>query len=219
MVLTQRLPRAFFAQPTLQVARELLGARLVRIEDGRRLAGYITEVEAYVGEEDLGCHARAGRTPRTRVMYGPPGFIYMFFSYGMHWMLNFVTEPEDCPAAVLIRGVFPCRGIDVIAARRSLQPRPSWANGPGKVCRSFNIDLSFNGVDMCSPKASLYVEKGIPIPDSTVKNNLGVTKGPRVGLNKVPEPWKSIPWRLSIQDIRPHLRAWYEIPGVRDQNF
>jgi DNA-3-methyladenine glycosylase len=209
MVFTQRLPRAFFAQSTLQAARELIGARLVRLEDGKILAGYITEVEAYIGEEDLGCHARAGRTPRTQVMYGPPGHVYMFFSYGMHWMLNFVTAPEGSPAAVLIRGVFPCCGIQVIAARRLSLPRSLWANGPGKVCRSFNLDKSFNGADLCSPQARLYVETGISIPDSTGDNLWGVTKSPRVGLNKVPEPWKSIPWRFCVQDIRPYLRTWY----------
>lgn len=219
MVFAQRLPRAFFARSTLQVARELIGARLVRLEGENILAGVITEVEAYIGEEDLGCHARAGWTPRTQVMYGPPGHVYMFFSYGMHWMLNFVTEPEGCPAAVLIRGIFPCRGIRVIAARRTPQPRSSWANGPGKVCRSFNLDRAANGADLCSPQASLYVEQGIPIPDASDDCPWGVTNRPRVGLNKVPEPWKSIPWRFYVQDIRPHLRAWYKSFGERDPLF
>jgi DNA-3-methyladenine glycosylase len=97
------LTHEFYNRPTLTVARELLGARLVRLLDGVRLAGVITETEAYVGEADLGCHAKAGRTPRTTVMYGPPGRAYVYFTYGMHWLLNAVTEAEGFPAAVLIR--------------------------------------------------------------------------------------------------------------------
>ncbi len=94
-------PREFYDRSTLKVARELIGARLVRMLDGQKLVGLITETEAYIGETDLGCHAKAGRTPRTIVMYGPPGHAYVYFTYGNHWMLNVVTEPEGFPAAVL----------------------------------------------------------------------------------------------------------------------
>jgi DNA-3-methyladenine glycosylase len=89
-----RLQRQFYSRPALTVARELLGTCLVRLEAGERTAGIITETEAYIGEEDLGCHASAGFTPRTQVMYGPPGHAYVYFTYGMHWMLNFVVEAE-----------------------------------------------------------------------------------------------------------------------------
>ena len=187
-----RLPRSFFAQPTLQAARQLLGARLVRLENNRRLSGYITEVEAYRGEEDLGCHAKAGRTPRTHIMYGPPGHAYVYFTYGMHWMLNFVTEPEDFPAAVLLRGIFPTEGIERIASRRQGQPSHLWTDGPAKICRALNIDKRLNGADLCAPDAVLFIESGLTIPDSSV------TIGPRVGLYTVPEPWKSIPWRFKV---------------------
>ena len=95
--MSSRLPRSFFSRPTLEVARAILGQRLVRLEGGMRLAGYITEAEAYIGETDLGCHAEAGRTPRTAVMFGLPGHAYVYFTYGMHWMLNFVTEAEGFP--------------------------------------------------------------------------------------------------------------------------
>ena len=97
------LPPTFYNRPTLTVARELLGARLVRILDGVKLVGLITETEAYFGEDDLASHAKAGRTIRTAPMFGPPGYAYVYFTYGNHWMLNAVTEKEGFPAAVLIR--------------------------------------------------------------------------------------------------------------------
>jgi DNA-3-methyladenine glycosylase len=188
-----RLPRSFFAQPTLSVARQLLGCRLVRLEGERRLSGYITETEAYRGEADLGCHAKAGRTPRTQLMYGPPGHAYVYFTYGMHWMLNFVTEAEGFPAAVLLRGLFPTESREVIAARRKGQPPARWTDGPAKICQALDIDQRFNGADLCAPEAVLFIETGLAIPDESV------TIGPRVGLYTVPEPWKSIPWRFKLK--------------------
>jgi len=185
-----RLPRDFFARPTLQVARELLGTRLVRLEGEERSAGIIVEAEAYIGEEDLGCHASAGRTPRTQVMYGLPGHAYVYFTYGMHWMLNFVTEPEGFPAAVLIRAILPTEGVERISTRRAGRRREEWTDGPAKICQALNIGRSQNGTDLCAPNAELFVEFGPSIPDSSV------TIGPRVGLNSVPEPWKSMPWRF-----------------------
>jgi DNA-3-methyladenine glycosylase len=193
MPIPPRLPRQFFAHPTLQVARELLGARLVRLEIGERTAGIIVETEAYIGEEDLGCHASAGRTPRTQVMYGPPGHAYVYFTYGMHWMLNFVTEAEGSPAAVLIRGIIPTEGIARIAARRAGRPREQWTDGPAKICQALNINRAQNGADLCDPEAEIFVEFGVNIPDSSVTNR------PRVGLNSVPEPWKSMPWRFNAR--------------------
>jgi DNA-3-methyladenine glycosylase len=191
---TRQLSRAFFARDALTVARELIGTRLVRMDGDLRLAGIIQETEAYIHEEDLGCHARAGLTPRTRVMYGPPGFTYVYFTYGMHWLLNFVAEPEGFPAAILIRSVFPVEGVELIAARRKGQPPSLWTNGPGKITRAFDIDGSLNGIDACAPGSTLFVEEGRPVPDSSV------TKTPRVGLNNVPEPWKSIPWRFWVPE-------------------
>src|SRR5258706_11078327 len=99
----QPLPRSFYARPTRTVARELLGCRLVRQCNGARLSGVVVEAEAYIGESDLACHAKAGKTPRTAVMYGLAGFSYVYFTYGMHWMLNVVTEEKDFSAAVLLR--------------------------------------------------------------------------------------------------------------------
>lgn len=187
------LPRAFFDRPTLLVAEQLLGMRLVRIENGRRLSGIILETEAYIGEEDQGCHARAGLTPRTKVMYGPPGHAYVYFTYGMHWLLNFVTEREGFPAAVLIRAVQLEEGEEIVARRRNGQPRHLWTNGPAKLCRAFNLDGSWNGYDLCQPNALLYVES---LSDGSPILSLSVTTTPRVGLYSVQEPWRSIPWRF-----------------------
>ncbi len=192
------LGRDFYDRPALQVARELLGMRLVRIEFGRRVGGVIVETEAYRGEEDLGCHCKAGRTPRTTVMYGEPGHAYVYFTYGMHWMLNFVVEPKDFPAAILIRAILPAEGLNLIEARRGSQPEQRWTDGPAKICQALRIDKSFNGVDLCNQAGDLWVEAGHPISDDSV------TIGPRVGLNNVPEPWKSIPWRFlaAVKEIR-----------------
>lgn len=190
MTSAQRLERRFFDHPTLQVARELLGMRLVRLEGGERTAGIIVETEAYIGEEDLGCHAHVGYTPRTRILYGPPGHAYVYFTYGNYWMLNFVAEKEGFPAAVLIRGIVPTEGIERIARRRAGRPREQWTDGPGKICIAMAINREQNGADLCAPDAEIFVETGDNLSDSSV------TIGPRVGLNSVPEPWKSIPWRF-----------------------
>ena len=177
---------------SLQVARQLLGARLVRVLDGVSLSGLITETEAYIGETDLACHARAGRTPRTRVMYGPPGRAYVYFTYGMHWMLNAVTEAPDFPAAVLIRAVRLEAGFEVVQARRPQVSPKAWTDGPAKLTRAFGIDVTQNEIDLTNPASGLWIERGIVISDASV------TIGPRVGLYKVPEPWKSMPWRFLV---------------------
>jgi DNA-3-methyladenine glycosylase len=183
------LTHAFYDRPTLAVARELLGARLVRILDGELLAGVITETEAYIGETDLGCHAKAGKTKRNAVMFGPPGHAYVYFTYGMHWMLNAVTEREDFPAAVLIRAIRPAEGIDTILARR----KGGDTLGPAKITQALGIDRLQNSTDLCSREAELWIEAGEPVAETSVM------VGPRVGLFTVPEPWKSIPWRFQVK--------------------
>ncbi len=190
MTPAERLDRSFYNRPVLQVAREVLGKRLVRVDHGERLAGIIVEAEAYRGEEDQACHARVGNTPRTRVLYGPPGHAYVYFTYGNYWMLNFVAEREGFPAAVLIRGIVPTEGIERIAARRPKVNCLHWTDGPGKICIAFAIGKALNEADLCAPQAELFVEQAESIPDDCV------TTGPRVGLNNTPEPWKSIPWRF-----------------------
>ena len=184
-----RIPRSFFRQPTLQAARSLLGARLVKTERGRRLSGIIIETEAYIGRDDLGCHAsRGGRTPRNAVMFGPPGYAYVYFTYGMHWMLNLVTEAEDFPAAVLVRAMIPAQGRGAMQRRRG--GREPLAGGPAMLCQALRINSRWNGYDLCEKKSQLFLERAFALPDE------GVTTGPRVGLYTVPEPWKSIPWRF-----------------------
>ena len=183
------LPCNFYNRPTLTVARELIGARLVRILNGKKLVGLITETEAYISEKDLACHAKAGRTPRTAVMYGPPGHAYIYFTYGNHWMLNVVTEREGFPAAVLIRAVQPIEGEEIMLRRRS--GRDTF--GPGKLTQAMGITKSENGLDLTESASSLRIEAGQAVPNSLV------TKGPRVGLNSTPEPWKSKPWRFLVK--------------------
>ena len=115
-----RVPRSFFDRPTLAVARAMLGCRLVRRIGGRRVAGRIVEVEAYIGAADLACHGRFGPTARNAVMFGPAGVAYVYFTYGRHWMFNIVTERQGLPAAVLIRALEPLEGIDRMQRRRGL---------------------------------------------------------------------------------------------------
>jgi DNA-3-methyladenine glycosylase len=188
-VVNPLLPRKFYNRPTLNVARELIGARLVRILDGARLVGLITETEAYIGEEDLACHAKSGRTKRTFPMYGPPGHAYVYFTYGNHWMLNVVTEREDFPAAVLIRAIQPIEGVKIMSARRN--GRDTF--GPGKLTKAMGITKSENTLDLMVANESLWIEAGVSVPDKNV------TIGPRVGLNTVPEPWLSKPWRFLVK--------------------
>lgn len=190
-------PAEFYNRPVLEVTRSLLGARLVRHIDGRRVGGFIVEAEAYDGESDLACHARAGRTPRTEVMYGPPGRAYVYFIYGMHWMLNCVTGPEGVPAAILIRAVIPTEGLDLIARRRAGVKQPNWTDGPARLCQALDIDGRLNGTDLTHPSSPLVIEPGIPVPDSAV------ITGPRVGIDRVPEPWRSIEWRFRV-----NLQCW-----------
>jgi DNA-3-methyladenine glycosylase len=190
------LPVSFFINDPVVVARQLLGMRLVRLLNGQRVGGIILEAEAYRGEEDLACHARVGRTPRTQVMYGPPGRAYVYFTYGMHWMLNCVTLPEGSPAAVLLRAIQPEEGLEEIAARRAGRPPSDWCSGPGKLTRSLAVTGELNGIDLCDPAGSLWIEEGTPVGPEAV------LAGPRVGIDTVPEPWKSIAWRFRVRPVR-----------------
>jgi DNA-3-methyladenine glycosylase len=125
-------------------------------------------------------------------MWGSPGHAYVYFTYGMHWMLNFVTEREGFPAAVLIRGSWPVEGVNKMLQRRKVAQMKDLTNGPAKLCQAFGINGDWNGMDLCNPGSKIFVEQGITIAEKHV------TTGPRVGLTSVPEPWKSIPWRYQV---------------------
>ncbi len=187
------LPRAFYDRPTLAIARDLLGCVLVRQLDGQRLAGRIVEVEAYIGTEDGACHARAGRTTRNAVMFGPPGRAYIYFAYGLHWLLNVVTEGVDQPAAVLIRALEPLEGLERIAAHRAGRPRREWTSGPARLTQALAIDGALNGIDLTVP-GPLTIEAGQPVPEAAIRT------GPRIGIAYAPEPWRSRPWRFWLAD-------------------
>ncbi len=171
------------------MARELLGKRLVRNWQGQRIAGRICETEAYDGEQDLACHAKSGRTARNAVMYGPGGHGYVYFTYGMHWCFNVVSGNVGYPAAVLIRAIWPLEGLPAIAEVRGRFPQALWCDGPAKLCQALRIDGSLNGVDLCT-STELWIEEDEPVPDSLVKTT------PRIGIQSVPEPWLSNPWRF-----------------------
>jgi len=184
------LPREFYDRPVLDVARGLLGMRLVRNLDGKRVAGIILETEGYDGESDLACHAHVGRTKRNEVMFGPPGYAYVYFTYGMHWMLNCVSGQKDYPAAVLIRAIQPVENLELIAEIRLPARKEDWCNGPAKLTQALQINGKLNGVNLCSSKSPIFIEEGRVIADE----NVSILT--RVGINRVAEPWRSKPWRF-----------------------
>ncbi|HLQ66282.1 MAG TPA: DNA-3-methyladenine glycosylase [Candidatus Limnocylindrales bacterium] len=184
------LSRPFYARPTLVVARELLGSILARRVPGGILRGRIVETEAYVGEEDKACHARAGRTQRTDPLYGPPGLAYVYLTYGMHYMLNAVTEPEGKPAAVLIRAAEPLEGIEGMRKARGIEDERLLAAGPARLTQAFGIDLRQNRADLRGP--DVWIEPGDAVPDAAVGTSA------RIGCHTAPAPWDQMPWRFYV---------------------
>jgi DNA-3-methyladenine glycosylase len=184
------LPKKFYNRSTLIVARELLGARLVHVSNGKKLVGLITETEAYFGFDDLASHAKAGRTIRTDPMFGEAGHAYIYFTYGNHWMLNAVTEKEGFPAAVLIRAIQPIEEVGLMMKRRL--GRDTF--GPGKLTQALGITKRQNYADLTESTSPLRIEAGVKVPDKSV------TIGARVGLNQTPEPWFSKPWRFLVKN-------------------
>ncbi len=183
-----KLFRSFYEQPTVKVARQLLGKYLVRVQADGVIAGMILETEAYVGLEDKASHASRGRTPRSGIMFGPAGVAYIYLVYGMHHCLNIVTEQEAYPAAVLIRAVEPCEGIELMRKRRQIQDGHRLTNGPGKVCQAFGIDRGLNGLDVCGE--TLFIEdRGSGSVDIVVATRIGV---------EYAGPWKDKLWRFYI---------------------
>ena len=185
-----KLPRSFYEQTTMDVAKQLLGKYLVRKHPEGNAIGRIVETEAYVGPHDLACHAAKGRTPRTEIMFGPAGHAYVYFIYGFYNMLNLVTQAKDYPAAVLIRAVEPVDGIELMKTRRQNGALRNLASGPGKLCQAFAIDRSLNGADLSAN--ILYVEdRGEPVPKFHAT--------PRIGVDYAGK-WKSKPYRFLVRD-------------------
>ena len=177
------LPRKFYAENTLKVAQDIVGCFLVRKYRGKISRATIMETEAYVGEDDLACHAYRGRTPRTVVMYGEPGHAYIYMIYGMYYCLNIVTEPRDFPAAVLIRGVElnPSPTLPLKKGESSILPfckrgTKGDLNGPGKLCKFLKIDKRLNKLDITKGE-KLWIEKRDPkikLPKIKKSKRLGI---------------------------------------------
>lgn len=174
------LRSSFFNRPATKVAKELLGKFLVRRLGDKTLGLPITEVEAYTGPHDRACHASKGKTARTAAMFDDAGYFYIYFCYGVHWMLNIVTGPKNYPAAVLIRGAGP-------------------ANGPGKLTKILKIDKALNG-KKAIPKNGLWFEdRGVKI------NSRSIKKSPRIGVDYAGPIWAKKPYRFVL--TRPNAYA------------
>ncbi|MEO8571810.1 MAG: DNA-3-methyladenine glycosylase [Chloroflexota bacterium] len=200
--------------PTVEAARALIGARLVRDDATGRRAGRIVELEAYVGRDDAASHARFGKTARNGVMFGSPGHAYVYLVYGMYDCLNVVTEPDGLPAAVLVRAVEPLEGVAAMridrivratARRRSVTgdraiaeaerierlPTARLASGPGLVAAAFGLATGWTGLDLCDPVSPLRLETAA---GDEARSEVVAT--PRIGIDYAGEPWKSRPWRF-----------------------
>jgi DNA-3-methyladenine glycosylase len=190
-----KLPREFYARPTLDVARDLLGKVLVHVRRGVTTSGTIVEVEAYIGEDDPACHAAPGPTRRNAPLYGAPGHAYVYLNYGIHCLVNVITEPEASPAAVLIRALSPIEGVAVMRRRRAMTmkgrrspspldiPDTALCRGPGNLTMAMGITLAENRLDLLG--ARLFVEdRGLQVPT--------VAWGPRIGIRVgVDAPWRA----------------------------
>ena len=185
----RRLPREFFGRATLDVARELIGKVLVHETRAGATAGRIVEVEAYIGEDDPACHAAPGRTRRNEPLYGPPGVAYVYLNYGIHFLTNVVTEADGFPAAVLLRALEPCEGIDLMERRRTgraaaaaMIPVDGLCRGPGNLSKALGITLKQNRLDMTD--SPLRIEDwGFEAGE--------LVWGPRIGIRVGAEsPWR-----------------------------
>ncbi|MFP4393849.1 MAG: DNA-3-methyladenine glycosylase [Anaerolineales bacterium] len=194
--MTKQLPREFYTRDTLTIARELLGKCLVRRFEGQRLAGYITEVEAYIGEEDEACHACSGKTERTTPMYGPPGRLYVYLIYGMYHCLNIVSEPEGFPAAILVRALRPTEGVATMRRLRGAQHADrDLARGPGRLCEALAVDRSFNHACLYAEDARLWLEQAPAVPADEI------ARSPRINV-RGDERARTVRWRFYLRDSR-----------------
>lgn len=187
-----RLTRDFYEQDTVLVARALLGQRLVRVVNGFRLSGRICETEAYGGPDDPSSHAYR-RTRRSEIMFGAPGYAYVYFIYGAHHCINAVTAPSGIPGAVLIRALIPDANLNEMRRRRGLPAsaadmRRGVADGPGKLCQALGITLRDNGADL-TESDDLFIEAGGPVAEEAVRTT------PRIGV-RGDEEARNRAWRF-----------------------
>jgi DNA-3-methyladenine glycosylase len=172
----ERLTRPFFERYTPDVARELLGCLLVRRIGRRTLSGRIVEVEAYRGSDDPASHSYRGATKRSSIMFGEAGHVYVFFSYGFHWCLNFTTEAEGQPGAVLIRALEPIEGVGEMARNRGVPEVWRLTDGPGKLTKAISIDGAFNGEDLVKSKRLYVLNREEPI-HVRASARIGISRG------------------------------------------
>jgi DNA-3-methyladenine glycosylase len=184
------LPHSFYEQDTVVVAPALLGQRLVHLLNGQRLSGLICETEAYGGADDPASHAFR-RTPRSAIMFGPPGVAYVYFIYGIHHCLNAVTACDGHPGAVLIRSIFPAEGIEIMRGQRLGVADGHLADGPGKLCQALGITLALNGSDL-TEDAELFITAGEQV------NTREIMATPRIGV-RGDEETRTRPWRFVWQ--------------------
>jgi DNA-3-methyladenine glycosylase len=183
----RRLPRTFYARRSTEVAPDLLGRILVRrSRNGIRLAARIVETEAYE-PHDPASHAFRGQTTRNAVMFGAPGHLYVYFTYGMHHCMNAVTGREGEGMAVLLRAAQPLEGLDEMRVHRGRHRERELCSGPAKLCEAFGVDRSFDGADLVGGR-DLWIAEGTPVP------NVGIVAGPRVGIRVGREQ----AWRFSL---------------------
>jgi|SRR5579884_2818940 len=176
----------FLSQSAVEVAPRLLGCQLVRQIDGQRLVGRIVETEAY-DQSDAASHSYKGRTPRTEVMFGPPGHLYVYFTYGMHYCCNIVCGPAGHGSAVLIRALEPLVGQEMMSRnRRGLSGR-QLTNGPAKLCQALAIDRAWNGHDLAQSPLQLVVKPALAQTD--------IVQSTRIGISEA----KQVPWRWYIK--------------------
>ena len=169
-----RLVRPFYARETSLVARDLIGKILFRESPDGVTSGRIVEAEAYTGESDPASHAFRGPTRRNGVMFGPPGYLYVYLSYGMHVCCNVVTESEGIAGAVLLRAVEPLEGVEHMLARRGPRPIRQLANGPGKLCQALGITLIDYGADLTTSSVGV-ADDGRAAPDVAVGGRVGIS--------------------------------------------
>lgn len=190
------LSNKFFSHDTREVARNLLGKLLVRSTNSKRLSGIIVETEAYRGFDDTACHAHKGPTERCKVMFGDPGRAYVYLTYGIYNMLNFVTESKFFPSAVLIRAIEPVEGIKEMLKNRGIKRVEELTSGPGKLTKALDIDRSLNDADI-TKGADLWAEEP---ENQTIAwlQDFKIEESPRVGIDYADEQARNWKWRYFV---------------------